>query len=110
MTSLRRKSKKREAFDEELEAIRPKVLDRADYRCEAQIPEVCIGAWDLGLVVHHRKRRSQGGNNDPINLLVLCNQCHLHVHDQPTKSFMNGWLVKSGHDPELIAIRSYRND
>ena len=32
------------------------------------------------LVIHHYEARSQGGADHPMNLICLCNQCHMTVH------------------------------
>ncbi|HWE25198.1 MAG TPA: HNH endonuclease [Myxococcales bacterium] len=45
--------------------------------------------------VHHIIRRSQGGSNDPSNLISLCVAHHLHgVHD--------GWIRVSGKAPDKL--------
>ena len=31
--------------------------------------------------IHHKKYRSRGGSNDPINLCLLCLECHTATHD-----------------------------
>lgn len=33
---------------------------------------------------HHRKLRSQGGLDFPLNLIHLCKACHTKVHSKPT--------------------------
>lgn len=34
-----------------------------------------------GLHLHHVKRRSQGGQHDPKNLVTLCFECHTDLHN-----------------------------
>lgn len=102
---LGKKSKKKPQFTSELDHMRPLLLERADFQCEVQIPKICRGR---GLVVHHRKLRSQGGTNHPINLLVLCDACHRRVHDFPGLSYAAGWLVRSFEDPVEVTFISYR--
>ncbi len=35
--------------------------------------------------LHHRVKRSAGGDNNPLNLIQLCSECHKLAHDQPQK-------------------------
>lgn len=53
---------------------------------------------------HHRKLRSQGGDNSEVNLIRLCLSHHSYIHANPTESYENGWLVKSFDDPALIPV------
>ncbi len=56
------------------------ILKRDRFRC--QVPG-CHCRRNLH--VHHIIRRSQGGGNDPENLIVLCSKHHLHIlHDLMT--------------------------
>ena len=48
---------------------------------------------------HHRQRRSQGGDNSPENLVKLCLDCHVWVHDNPKDAAAAGWLVLSWQEP-----------
>ena len=34
------------------------------------------------LQIHHYRHRSQGGNDDPMNLITLCSYCHAVIHKQ----------------------------
>jgi hypothetical protein len=63
---------------------------RRDVVCQLG-PVGCGG----GPAVHHRRLRSQGGTNDPLNLVLLCDMHHQHVHEHPAWSYDNGWLVRS---------------
>ncbi|MDQ7824000.1 MAG: HNH endonuclease signature motif containing protein [Candidatus Eremiobacteraeota bacterium] len=51
-----------------------KILKRDRFRCQAP---GC--SCRRNLHVHHIIRRSQGGTDDPWNLIVLCEACHLHL-------------------------------
>ncbi|MDQ7825881.1 MAG: HNH endonuclease signature motif containing protein [Candidatus Eremiobacteraeota bacterium] len=51
-----------------------KILKRDRFRC--QTPGC---RCRRKLHVHHIIRRSQGGTDDPWNLIVLCEACHLHL-------------------------------
>ncbi|WP_226021970.1 HNH endonuclease [Halomicrobium salinisoli] len=46
------------------------IFDRADQQCEW-----CEESYDH-LEVHHIEPRSEGGPNEPKNLIVLCPNCH----------------------------------
>ncbi len=54
---------------------------------------------------HHRKLRSQGGTNDPDNLLGVCVLCHHEIHAHPAVSYEHGWLVKSWDDPATVPVQ-----
>lgn len=58
---------------ETYEAIRVKILERDHYRCQE-----C--GFFKHLEVHHIIHRSQGGSNDPSNLITLCRRCHAKKH------------------------------
>ncbi|MDQ7827340.1 MAG: HNH endonuclease signature motif containing protein, partial [Candidatus Eremiobacteraeota bacterium] len=51
-----------------------RILRRDRFRCQAP---GCRCRRNLH--VHHIIRRSQGGTDDPWNLIVLCEACHLHL-------------------------------
>ncbi|MDQ7826937.1 MAG: HNH endonuclease [Candidatus Eremiobacteraeota bacterium] len=51
-----------------------KILKRDRFRCQAP---GCRCRRNLH--VHHIIRRSQGGTDDPWNLITLCEACHLHL-------------------------------
>lgn len=90
-TPLRRRSKKRERADFEYEKLRRQLLDKALVtRCAAHgfLLHHCSGP----AVVHHVLRRSQGGTNDPSNLIVVCNLHHKLIHDNPVAAVDAGFL------------------
>lgn len=68
------------------------VMARSRGRCEARCSQVCTGVVDE---VHHRKRRSQGGTDDPGNLLACCALCHRFIHAHPEQAYDMGWLLHS---------------
>lgn len=85
----------------ELAAVRPLVLKRGcEYRnyltvrtellatLVSQPPITCAGT----LAAHHAVRRSQGGSNDPTNLICLCSRHHNWVHMYPATSKELGLL------------------
>jgi 5-methylcytosine-specific restriction endonuclease McrA len=60
------------------------VLERDNHRC------VECGCKDE-LHLHHIHRLSDGGNNDPDNLMTLCYVCHMGKHkDEPAYVLMLG--------------------
>src|SRR5687767_9608328 len=78
------------------------VLERDGYQCV-----VCSGGLhgtrgsDYSL--HHRKLRSQGGDNRTSNLISVCGHgtagCHSNIHAAPAKAMEAGWIVSREHDP-----------
>lgn len=58
--------------------------------CEAGT-RVCVGR---AAHVHHRRLRSQGGGDEPSNLLAVCPPCHRYIHDHPAESYERGWLLR----------------
>ena len=72
---------------DELDAITPALIERAGGVCE-----ICRAAW--GTHRHHVLRRSQGGTNTLKDLLLLCGECHSHVHANPELAYEMGWLRK----------------
>ncbi|MBI4300272.1 MAG: HNH endonuclease [Chloroflexi bacterium] len=50
------------------------IRKRDRYRCTQ------CGASDVELHVHHIVPLSQGGSNDPDNLITLCDYCHKEIH------------------------------
>lgn len=52
---------------------RKAIYKRDGYRCA-----LCDSP--RGLQIHHIMKRSQGGSNDPHNLITLCMYCHATAH------------------------------
>lgn len=106
----KRKSKRAADFDAEFATVRPSILERDGHRCQfhrrlaewlAEHPDGDIYlAWrtsqcDHGLEVHHIVRRSQGGTNDPSNLVTLCpHHHHAVVHANPDFGRAVGLLAR----------------
>jgi hypothetical protein len=57
--------------------VRREVLARDHHRCRA--PGCARSRF---LEVHHIFPRSQGGSNQPENLMTLCGSCHRHWHEK----------------------------
>lgn len=58
-------------------SVKRQVKARARGQCEAQV------SWDCtnrGVHAHHRRRRSQGGEDTVENLAWVCLACHHHIH------------------------------
>jgi hypothetical protein len=59
--------------------MRKLVFERDDYACQ-----LCgvLGdqAGEADLHLHHQELRSEGGSNEPSNLVTLCQNCHYHHH------------------------------
>ena len=72
------------------------VLDRAGGYCE-----LCGRPGDLAL--HHRKLRSQGGEDEPANLVAIHHHCHNlgtnSVHLNPAMAKKTGFIVPSWAEP-----------
>ena len=52
-------------------------VQRRDHnRCRFCLNRVPIGRFPI----HHKKYRSRGGSNDPINLVLLCLEDHTATH------------------------------
>ncbi len=64
------------------------VIDR-DRTCQGGYDHECAMGWH----VHPIKRRSQGGTNDPWNLVLLCGVAHGYVHDHPAWARTVGLLA-----------------
>lgn len=78
--------------------VRRIVRARSGYVCEA-----C--GQDEATMIHHRKLRSQGGTNDPSNLLHVSAVCHDRLHKNlDGKSYDRGLLVRRSDDPALVPV------
>lgn len=85
-----------------------------DKKLRSQVLERDKWCWVCGLpnpdtaAVHHRKLRSQGGEDSLTNLIALCHACHNlatnSVHLNPGKSYDKGLLVHSWDDPADVPI------
>lgn len=64
------------------------------------ICEVCDKA--RAAHTHHRKLRSQGGGDEPANLMRVCLDCHNWIHANPSESYARGLLVHSWADPAAV--------
>jgi hypothetical protein len=58
--------------------------------CQIGVLERCTGRAQ---VRHHRLPRSQGGTDDPSNLLDICDAEHRWLHAHPAVAYERGWLL-----------------
>lgn len=66
-----KKTARLNVYEAEFKKLRPKIVNR---------DKVCRSCGVTGVHVHHIYYRSEGGTNDLLNLLLLCNKCHDIVH------------------------------
>ena len=57
------------------ERLRQEVLMRDNWRCQ-----ICGRCENLQ--VHHKKTRSQRGDDCELNLITLCAECHSSIHNR----------------------------
>lgn len=89
-TPMRQISDKRKAYNKELDALRPEILQRGcEYAKNGGTATPCRGP----LVAHHTLPRSHGGKNTRSNLMCLCDAHHRHVHAHPEWARSAGYLV-----------------
>lgn len=80
--------KRKRQSDAKWRSVRKKVLDGSRGMCQARW-DVCAGR---AVHVHHIQRRSQGGTDNPSNLLAVCAQCHDAIHRNVAKAAKLGHL------------------
>jgi hypothetical protein len=102
---LRRKSSKQRAFEAEIDAVRPELMERAEHQCELMTPMVCV--HHANLCVHHRRSRrirKDGKANSLSNLLVVCLPCHALIHHDRKWARDHGFIISSNADPDLVHV------
>ena len=52
------------------------------YRRDENMCILCLGALSQVVHLHHVVKRSQGGTNEPSNLVCLCPICHAIAHGE----------------------------
>lgn len=82
------------------EETRMEVRFRSGGRCEVQSAH-CTGPLEH---FHHRQLRRHR-NQTPANCLGACSACHSHIHANPTKSYIMGWLVHEWSDPAEVPVK-----
>lgn len=85
--------------------LRHAAYDRAGGVCEAGVAPGCPGRVDRDVFEwHHRKLRSQGGDDTIENSLALCPACHGWVHRNPTAAKTRGLIVPRWAAPAEYAV------
>jgi len=79
-------------------------VDGADEEIDAPSFAPCRRCGAVSVHTHHRKLRSQGGDNSPANLIRVCAECHDWIHYNPAEAYEQGYLVKSWQNPEDVEI------
>ena len=76
---------------------------RDNYTCQ-----YCKGkSKDSKLEVHHIQFRSNGGSDDPSNLITLCSKCHHKLHNNKIKLDLTGQKKSAlNHATQMNIIRS----
>lgn len=80
------------------------------WRSEGYCEKCGRGIEQDGFAAHHRKLRSQGGQDEITNLVALCHSCHnlgtASVHLNPEQAKANGWIVPNwkGLEPANVLI------
>jgi len=65
----------------------------------------CVRCGGEGWQVHHRKLRSQGGQDVLPNLILMCRACHDTVHSRRAEvGEPGGFIVPSWNNPEGVAV------
>ena len=69
----------------------------------------CVRCGGEGWHVHHRKLRSQGGEDALPNLVLLCQRCHELVHSRRVEvGEPGGFIVPSWQDPSEVPVLYHR--
>lgn len=89
------RSAKGQDYEDELAQVTPLVMARAGHYCEVQLAG-CTGR--AMATPHHRKRRTQGGDNSLANLLAVCFTDHRFIHDNPDWAYERGLMIRR-NDP-----------
>lgn len=76
---------------------------RAGDRCE-----FCGEPFRGQMELHHRRLRSQGGQDTAENLAAIHPACHVRAHQYPAQSREWGWIVPSWADPAEVPVQVVR--
>ena len=76
-------------------ALRDAVWNRSRGYCEKCGLPLHQDSWNW----HHRKIKSQGGQDLVENGLALHFSCHRWIHDNPAESYKYGYMVPNGDTP-----------
>lgn len=70
-------------------SVRQQVRERSEGTCEVQAQ----GCKARAIEMHHRKRRSQGGEHVALNLIHACTSCHGLIHREVAWAKEHGYLA-----------------
>lgn len=75
-------------WEEGWQKLRDTIIRRDKFRCQRCREGRFQGLKKSDLSVHHIKPRSEGGSNDPANLITLCHPCHdlVEIHEPPIRN------------------------
>ncbi len=62
----------------------------------------------MGVVIHHRRLRSQQGGDTMANLVMVHENCHLRCHRFVTQAREWGWIVPSWQEPADVPVQVIR--
>jgi hypothetical protein len=83
-------------------------LERSSFSCELCTAGIGPRRGE-DYEVHHRRARRSGGSrlpdtNSPVNLLILCCDCHSTVERERTAAYEGGWLVRQNDSPAIVPV------
>lgn len=96
-------AKRRRLNRRQWEEMREALLSRSGGRCE-----FCGEGFRGAMELHHRRLRSQGGEDSADNLAAIHPECHLRAHRYPELAREWGWIVPSWADPADVPIQVIR--
>lgn len=103
------KAKRPASTDPDKETV-DAVLARDGGKCMSCGDPLC-GRRGIEYSLHHRKRRSQGGDNRKSNLVSLCGHgtsgCHGFVHSEIARARQAGFLLRSTENPAEVPVEHY---
>lgn len=91
-------------YEAEFVKVKSVVFGRSQGRCEVYNDDG-TRCGEMGSEYHHRRMRSAGGSNHPLNILHACGWHHVQIHANPATSYQLGLLVHSWQDPADIPVR-----
>ena len=83
------------------ERLRDETFERCENHCDLCGFPLEADWFDA----HHRKARSQGGQDATTNLVALHRACHKWVHENPAKATVVGFICPSWANPSIWPVR-----